>query len=1053
MAESVSFGAYLKQRRKALDLTQAELARQLGCATVTLQKIELDERRPSKAMAERLAAVLAIAPAERAPFVRSARGDRTIDHLGETAALPAVPSPPWALAPRPRHHLPAATTSLVGRAQDVQAVCALLERADVRLLTLTGPGGSGKTRLALAAAAQLLAAFPDGVTFVRLETIRDPSRVLATIVQTLGVLERHDQPLLDTLQTALQSQQCLLVLDNFEQLLAAATDVAALLQAAPGLKVLVTSRTPLHLTGEHEVPVLPLAVPPPTECPAPQALTPYAAVALFLQRAHAVNPAFALTPATAPAVAEICRRLDGLPLAIELAAARSKFFSPQALRDRLGPGAPDRLQVLSGGARDLPQRQQTIRSTIDWSYHLLAETEQQLFWRLGVFVGGWTAEAAQAVCRAGSALGGDGGVDVLTGLEALAEWQLIRMEGGAEGSVRFRRLETIRAYAQERLAASAEAPRLRQRHAAYYLALAEAAEGGLRGPEQGSWLLRLDAEHENLRAVLAWSLTPEAAAAEGAALSLRLVGALWPFWFIRGYWAEWERWLAQARAHAGGAHPQALAKALFGWAFHAVSSFDSATARAYGAESLALYQEAEDPWGSAAALSALGFGSALEGEARQGNAWLADGLARARAVGDRWLVAWALLTQGDVAVRYGAYAQAQASNAESLALARAVGDQRLVAGALCGLGLVQHVLGDNRQALTHLEEALAIQQALGEQQGSAATLFGLALVAVDRQDYAAARTLHAQRVRIEQEIGNRAGITHARGGLGLAALAEGDVVQARACFEAMLRSSRQAGDGWGEAWALTCYGQLAVAEGEYGQAHAYFAESLAGLRAAGGEFDVVWPLISLGQVAAAQGDWEQARAHYQATLRACQEFGSTRAVSAGLAGLARVARGEGQAARAAQLWGAAAGLWEVPGVWSEFVDRAHYARDAAEARAQLEDQAWAEGRAMTLEQAIAFALEQAPMPVEPASLASPTGEADRSSSTGPASSVAGPVSLTPRERAVLQLVAAGLTNKQIAAQLMISPFTVNMHLRAIYGKLAVTSRAAATRRAVERGLV
>jgi predicted ATPase/DNA-binding XRE family transcriptional regulator len=508
MDGDASFGYWVRRRRKALDLTQDALARQVGCAETTIRKIEADARRPSRQTAERLAECLAIPIAERADFLRAARAklaadrlvDPTLDANGRTADFP----PPRTLD-RWRHNLPAQPTTLIGRTKEIAAVRDLLLRTDVRLVTLTGPGGTGKTRLALQAAAELLDNFADGVYVVMLEPISDPALVAPTIAQTLGVKERAGQAPLERLKAHLRDRRLLLLLDNFEQILAAAPIVAELLAAAPELKVLITSRALLHLYGEHEFAVPPLAVPDLNELPPLDALAQFAAVDLFVQRARAVKLDFALTHANAPAIAEICARLDGLPLAIELAAARTKLFTPEALLARLR----NRLALLTGGARDLPARQQTLRGTLDWSYNLLDASEQRLFRRLGVFVGGCTLEAAAAVMsselRAVSDDLYNSELDILDGLASLLDKSLLRQNEGPDDEPRFVMLETIREYALERLAESGEEETVRNQHAAYYFALAHEAERHLRGAEQVRWLGRLALEHDNLRAALAWS--------------------------------------------------------------------------------------------------------------------------------------------------------------------------------------------------------------------------------------------------------------------------------------------------------------------------------------------------------------------------------------------------------------------------------------------------------------------------------------------------------------------------------------------------------------------
>jgi predicted ATPase/class 3 adenylate cyclase len=435
------------------------------------------------------------------------------------------------------NNLPIQPTPLLGREEQVAMLCTLLRREDVRLVTLTGPGGSGKTRLSIQVAAELMEDFSDGVWFVRLSHLVDPDLLLPTVAQTVGLKEQGSQPIAELLREYLHPKRVLLVLDNFEQVAGAAEEVAALQEATPQLKVLVTSRVSLHLRGEREYPLGPLPVPDPAHLPAPEVLNQYAAVALFTERARGSRPEFTVTAANAPAIAEICARLDGLPLAIELAASRVKLLPPEALLARLS----SQLKLLTGGARDAEERQQTMRATITWSEALLTPAERVLFRRLSVFVGDCTLEAAEAVCVAS-----DGAeplaIDLLDGLQRLVDQSLVQQRAGNEdldGEPRFGMLHVIREFALEHLEASGESEALRRAHAQFVLTLAAESPVGLCAGSDARWLARLEWERDNVRAALGWALDRGE-----VRLSLRLGGGIAPFWWARGYYTEGRRWLA-----------------------------------------------------------------------------------------------------------------------------------------------------------------------------------------------------------------------------------------------------------------------------------------------------------------------------------------------------------------------------------------------------------------------------------------------------------------------------------------------------------------------------
>src|SRR5919199_480705 len=616
-------------------------------------------------------------------------------------------------------NLPVQPTPFIGREQEVAVVRACVLRPEMRLLTLTGPGGTGKTRLALQVAADLLDAFPDGVYFVDLAPISDPALVATTIATTLGVRETGG-PLIASLKAYLAAKHLLLLLDNFEQVLAAAPLVADLLTAAPHLKVLVTSRTVSHLQGEHEVPVPPLTLPDPQHLPQLDQLSQYAAVALFIQRAQAAKPDFQVTNANAPAVAEICYRLDGLPLAIELAAARIKLLPPPVLLARL----TQRLQVLTGGARDLPARQQTLRRTIDWSYNLLDAGEQQLFRRLGVFVGGATLEAVEAVSRADS----DGAEDVLGGLQALVDQSLLQVADEPEGAPRFTMLETIREYALEQLQASGEEERIQQQHVLYFLALVEAIAPKLHGPDEPAAFQRLEAEHDNLRAALTWSLAHgEPELGQGIARVLLNLGTL------AGY--QGEHGQAQALCKESLALFQALgdkhgrASALHDLAWLVQRTGDYPRARELSEESLQLFREVGDLRGIASALDQLGFLVHDEGEIERGTALVEEALAILRDLGQRRGIADMLNVLGAIAYHKGDFERAWTRLEESLALFRDQGDQAGAEVVLHNLGVTASYQGDLSRARMLLEESMEMARALRHQRNVALGLRELGTVA------------------------------------------------------------------------------------------------------------------------------------------------------------------------------------------------------------------------------------------------------------------------------------------------------------------------------------
>jgi len=744
----VSFGCWLTLRRKALRLTRDELSRRADCAAITLRKIEADERRPSQRLAERLAEHLAIPWGERDAFVRAARAELRVDRLpppGGPADAPLLLTAGVCPA-----SLPILPTPLIGRAEEVAAVQERLLHADVRLLTLTGAPGIGKTRLSLQVATDLRDTFPDGVAFIPLAPISDPRLVISTVARALGVAEISGQPLLQRLGDYVRSKHLLLVLDNFEQVLPAAPDLAELLAVAPRLKIMVTSRTALRLASEQLVAVPPLPVPdlsrlPPDEAGLVAALTNYAAVDLFVQRARAVLPAFAMRAENARSVAAICARLDGLPLAIELAAARIQLFTPVELLARLD----GRFALLTRGATDAPPRQQALRRAIDWSHDLLDGGEQALFRRLGVFVGRCTFVAVEAVC-----LSGGDGTETTPLHERLADLlddSLLERAEGVEGETRFGMLETIREYALERLEASGDAPAIRRRHRDYYLDLELWAFADVPGPVRHHGADRLEVELDNVRQALAWSL------AQGEADPVRRMMAYLPvFWYFRGLLAEGRRWAEHALA-AGGARPdEPRASALLGAGFMAWAQGDHDRAAVLLEEALAIFQRLDagpllartlyclglaaqgrrdhdraarlyeealeryrvlgnEPW-AAHLRNALGTVAYEQRDDARTTPFFEAALREFRALGIAWGQAVSLGHLARLALRHQEGARAADLFATSLTLLWEERDKATTASCLIGLADAATMCGQHRRAARLFGAAEALRESIGAPQ-------------------------------------------------------------------------------------------------------------------------------------------------------------------------------------------------------------------------------------------------------------------------------------------------------------------------------------------------
>jgi predicted ATPase/DNA-binding SARP family transcriptional activator len=837
------------------------------------------------------------------------------------APVAAVPATDVAVptAPVVTGYLPHPMTELVGREDECLEVAARLRR--VRLLTLTGLGGIGKTRLAMEVAGQVAREYADGVWFVALEGLStaDGKQVAGRIASVLGVREEPGRTPLESLTNHLRTRQLLLVLDNCEHLLEATAQAAGhLLRECPGLRTLATSREPLGISGETAWTVPSLAVPDPAHLPAGPAtllrvLMGYEGVRLFVERAQAVQQSFSLSGDNALAVAQICSHLDGIPLALELTAARVRAMTVGQIAERL----PDHLNLatgLTGRARTALSRQQTLRAMLDWSHDLLGDAERLLLARLSVFAGGWTLEAAEKVST-GNGIESETVLDLLTSLVDKSLVVFEEQDSVLDG--RYRLLEIVRQYAAERLEASGQTDRVRAGHRNWLAALAAAAEPQLTGPEQGAWLRQLDAEHDNLRATLAW----DGAEAQGAASDLWLAGALYRFWYVRGY-------VSEGRDHL---------------------------ARVLGREA-AQGRTAE----RAKALNEAGDLAHRQGDYASARTLLDESLSLRRELGDKQGIAWSLNLLGNVAYDQGDYASARVLHEESLGLCRELGDRLGIAWSLNSLGNIVHPQGEYTTAQALYEESLNLFREAGDHQGVARSLSCLGYVAFDQGQYATARSLHEESLNIARDLGDRGGIAWALCCLGYLDYILDSYTSARVLLEEGLDHFQALGDRRGVAWALNSLGNVAQALGEFETARTFHQESLDIRSELGDRQGAAWSLLCLGNLAQSQEAYAAARARIGESLRLFRDLRDRKGVAECLDGLAAVLQGLGRVQEAVCLWGAAWALRESIGSPLSLKEREKHDRQTGQARVTIGENAfvavWEEGRALTWEQAASFAV-------------------------------------------------------------------------------------------------
>jgi predicted ATPase/DNA-binding XRE family transcriptional regulator len=799
MAEIYSFGYWVLRRRKALDLTREELATRVGCAPETIKKIERDERRPSRQIAELLANALGVLPEEYEHFLQSARGDRSVHGLPLLSQSLSLFAPP--------HNLPSQPTSFIGREKEIETVERLLiSGGEGRLLTLTGAGGSGKTRLALEVAARLRDEFPDGVWFIEFAPLTDTALVLQSVLTTLGLGEQAGRSPISIVSDFLQPRRVLLILDNCEHLIQSCAQlVETLLRACPALHILATSREALSIAGEALYLVPTLSIPDPAQADL-ATLPQYEAVQLFVARAQTALPGFALTANNTSAVAQVCHQLDGIPLAIELAAARVKALRVEQIAARLAEH--DQFHLLTAGSRTSLPRHQTLNALIDWSHDLLVESERVLFRRLAVFAGGWTLEAAEGVC-VGDVVESDNVLDLIT---QLVNKSLVIGEREQGREARYRMLETIHQYASERLLEAGEGEQVRKRHFEFFLQLAEQAEPYVRGPQLPAYLNGLEAEHDNMRAALEWSLSQ----ADYGEARLRLAGALFSFWEQRGYISEGRAWLARTITNtAAPSAGAARAKALYGAGCLAGVDGGSVEAKTLLEQSVKLWRALGSAGliGLAHTLSILGQITRNLGDPAASRVLINEAIILFRAQDERWGLAWALSYMGMTVRDQEDFVLASSFVEESITLWRELGNPLGLGSAIRVRGNIAMRQGDNELAQRAFAESLAITRKLGNKNVIANSLIDLCQATLCLDDRIQAKTYIQESYDLIRESGNKAWLVDCFYYFGLLAGFEGDNQQARIFLEQVLLLARQDGSSWQCANALMGLAGVAAADG------------------------------------------------------------------------------------------------------------------------------------------------------------------------------------------------------------------------------------------------
>ncbi|HET8678948.1 MAG TPA: tetratricopeptide repeat protein [bacterium] len=881
--------------------------------------------------------------------------------------------------------LPRRLTSFIGRETEIEEVKRLL--ATTRLLTVVGIGGAGKTRLALQVADRVVEEYSHGVYLVELAQVADPGLVAQAIAASLGVREDPGRPLIESLKGHLQTRQMLLVLDNCEQVVDAVAGLATeLLGVAPGLRLLCTSREALAIAGEAAWRIPSLSVPDPRRPADRNALESFESVRLFVERAGDVVPGFVLTDQNAPAIIQICRRLDGIPLAIELAASRVRVLTPDQIAARLD----DRFRLLAGGSRSAMPRQQTLKAAMDWSYDLLTSQEAAVLRRLSVFSRGCTLDAAEAVCAADDVASHE----VLDLLTRLVDKSLVVVEE-EDRENRYRLLETVKQYSRDKLVEAGEAPAVRHRHLAWFLALAETAGPKLQTAEQLVWLSQLDAEHDNIRGALEWAL--ESAHEE---IPCRMTEALWWFWTLRGHTSEGREWLNKAIARAtqpSSIRAQTVASAgmlaffaadfaaatalgeealgigrdlgdgdTTGYALVLLAMVDGARgnyerAMSLAEESLALTDVGGHPWEKGAVLSVMGSFAYQAGDFVRAEQLLQEGLTVFKDLGDRWGLAFALQWLGLLARSRGDYTRASAMLEESLALSRQLGHNWGIASTLLTMALTPIRQGDYPRATAYLKESLALFEELAEPASQSRARHYLGLIAYYQSDYHRAQMLLEGSLAFARQTGMKDAVSQILAVLGRLALQQGDGAKAMQMGREALTISQETGAQWPRAYALRLLAATTLHQRDFDSAASLAAESFEIFRAVGDMWAVAWALQLLGEIALARGDNDGARARFAEALEIRSRQGERLGIAESIEGIAASAAGDGPPEQVARLLGAASALRESLKTPPASTDAGWYTAALAAVRERLSPDsfqaAWARGRAMPTDEAAAHALE------------------------------------------------------------------------------------------------